>query len=177
MDPSILFISLFKEWTNFYNSGYFLAIKIILGIYVLVVFVDIVLLLFQRGLGIDIRNTIIGMDIPKELVSKKAKFKQKWEKIKVRILSDNPSEYKVAVIEADNMIDDIVGKLGYKGESLAEKLGNIPEGHLEHLDEIRDSHDIRNKIIHDEEFVLTREEAVRVIKNFEKLLYYLQVLD
>lgn len=166
-----------EELVAFSDSGLFLFLKIIIGVYVLVVFIDIVLMLFQRGLMGDIRDTVFGMNIPKDLIANKSKIDKKWNKIRARMKSDNESEYKVAVIEADNLIDDLVKKLGYPGENLGERMENMPETEIEAKIDLVQAHEVRNRIIHDENFVLDKNKAQETLENYENFLKYFQVLD
>jgi hypothetical protein len=170
-------LDLSKEIADFYNSGAFAVIKFILGIYTVVLVVDIVLLLFQRGLGADFREGLLGVNVPKELIKKKDKLKLEWGKISKRLESGNVSEYKVAVIEADNLIDDLIKRMGYQGENMKERLNVIPAGHLNNLEEIKAAHEIRNKIIHEENFSLSKEEAKKILHDYSELLRMFEVLD
>src|SRR5665648_315472 len=88
-----------------YNSAFFSVVKFILGIYAIVLLADIVLMLIQRGLSGDMRDTRLGMDIPPEMVNKKSKLRKKWDKITANMQTDNESLWKVSIIEADNIID------------------------------------------------------------------------
>lgn len=169
--------SLFKEIADFYNSGTFSVIKFILGIYTAVLVIDIILLLFQRGLSIDFRENFLGVNVPRELVRGKNKLKLTWEKILKRLDSSNESEYKVAIIEADKLVDELIAKFGYKGENFKERLDAIPEGHLKNLEKIKEAHEVRNKVIHEENFALNREEARRILDNFSELLKFFEVID
>ena len=177
MDITTIYNELGKEIMDFYHSGIFAVIKFLLAIYVLVLLYDLVLLMVQRGLAGNVRKIMSGMDIPAELSTKKGKLKVRWEKIKKRLDSDNESEYKVAVIEADNVIDDLISRLGYKGENLSERLESIPEGQLYDLGEIKEAHEIRNRIIHEEDFALSREDAKKVLGKYEHFLRHFEVLD
>jgi hypothetical protein len=170
-------LALSGEIVDFYNSGTFAVIKFILGIYTIVLIIDIVLLLFHRGLGIDIRENFLGVNIPKEFVKKKGKLKANWGKILERLESENVSEYKVAVIEADNLIDDLIKRMGYKGENMSERMMAIPAGHIDNLDKIKEAHEVRNRIIHEENFTLSKEEAKKILDNFAHLLHIFEVLD
>jgi len=77
--------NLIDEIVAFYNSGFFRFIKILLGIYVLILIYDIVLLLIQRGIGQNIRQMRFGMDLPQELVSKKDRMRERWKVITKRL--------------------------------------------------------------------------------------------
>jgi hypothetical protein len=91
--------------------------------------------------------------------------------------SENESEYKVAIIEADTIIDDLITRMGYKGSNMSERLANIPEGQLAELGEMKEAHEIRNRIIHEENFKVDRDFAKGVLKKYEHLLHHFEVLD
>jgi len=168
---------LIEEFKHFFDSGTMMVIKIIIGIYLAVIMIDIILLLFQRGVAEDLRQTVAGMNMPKELVNKKSKLKLQWENILARMQSDNPSEYKVAVIEADRMVEDLIRRLGYKGKNMSEILSEVKPGQIENMEEIRKSHEVRNRIIHDESFVLDRETAKKTLQSYEDFLDSFEVFD
>jgi hypothetical protein len=162
----------------FYNSAWFTVIKILLGIYTFILLANIIMLVIERGFLTDIRKGFtIGMAAPPELTIKKKKLKIKWLEIKEKLKSENESEYKVAVIEADNLIDDLLKKLGYKGENLSERLDNIYPGQVEHIEEIRRAHETRNRIIHEENFQISQKEAKETLDLYEKFLDFFGVLD
>lgn len=177
MNVEIIYKTIIRDAMAFYNSSAFSVIKFILGIYVIVVLADIILLLVKRGVGGNIREMVIGMDIPKELATKKDKMRIRWGKIRKRLETGNESEYKVAVIEADNVIDELLKRMGYKGENLSERLDNIPPGQIENIDGFREAHKVRNRIIHEEGFKLAKESAEAILGTYEKFLKEFEVLD
>lgn len=161
----------------FYSSLTFSLIKLFLEIYVLVMFIDLIFLLKQRGLGADIRDTFVGMNIPPELGNQKNKLRVKWAKVKSKLESKNESDYKVAIIEADNIIDDLIARMNYKGENMGERLDNITPGQIENIEDLRKAHEVRNRIIHDESFVLTKVEAEKTFEYYEDFLKFFMVFD
>ena len=161
----------------FTTSFTFSVIKFFLEVLVILMLIDLVLLLKQRGLGGDIRDTLVGMNIPSELGNKKNKLRAKWAKVKEKLKSKNESDYKVAIIEADKIIDDLIARMNYKGENMGERLDNITPGQIENIEDLRKAHEIRNRIIHDESFVLTKKEAEKTFEYFEDFLRFFMVLD
>jgi hypothetical protein len=167
----------FNFWGKlFFSSLTFSLIKIFLEIYVLVLIVDLILLIKQRGFSSDLRETVLGMNVPPELVTQKSKLQIKWNRIKEKMKSDDQSDYKVAIIEGDNIIDDLIARMGYKGKNFGERLDGINPGQIENIEDLRFAHNVRNQIIHDENFALTKDDAHRVLDCFEEFLRYFQVL-
>ncbi len=103
-------------------------------------------------------------------------FVPQWKKILKRLETDIESNFKLAVIEADELLNKALEKTGYGGMDLAEKLEKIPEDVISNLGELKKVRRIRDDIIADPSYQLTKEEAQRIIKAYEKALRDLQVL-
>lgn len=169
-NAELLFINLYKEIINFYNSAAFSVIKFIIGIYVVVIFLDIILLLLQRGLGEDIRITLFGTEIPRELIPGKNKIINEWMRLKGDLESGDENKYKLAIIKADAIIENLLDKLNYKGRNFSEKVASIPEGHLEHVEDIKQAHEVSNRIVHDENFKIDKKLAQETLSLYENFL-------
>ena len=96
------------------------------------------------------------------------KVEKDWLKNKARANSGLESEYKLAVLEADSMLNDILKKMGYSGETLGEKLSGLTKATLSNIDGIKAAHQTRNNIIHDPDYKLTPEETKKVLDIFEQ---------
>jgi hypothetical protein len=151
---------------EFFSSSFFvLALKFFLFVYVMVLLVDIVLLLVLRGLSSDFKKVLFGSDRP--LMARSTVIKR-WEKILARLEQDNPSQYKVALLEADALADEILSGIGFKGTTMAEKLENIKGGQLETKEGLIEAHAIRNRVVHETDFVLSREEAEKCLDTYKR---------
>lgn len=96
--------------------------------------------------------------------------------ILVHITSDNPNDWKLAIIEADIILDDILKKSGYNGASLGERLRSISPAQLQSLDDAWQAHKIRNQIAHGSaDFVLTKRLAEDTIKQYRRVFAELGV--
>ena len=161
----------------FLASFTFSLIKYFLIIYSFVLIIDLILLVKQRPFGGDLRDTVLGINVPKEMITKKGKLISKWEKVKAKMKTGNQSDYKVAIIEGDNIIDDLITRMGYAGENFGDRLSKINPGQIGNIEDLRVAHEVRNRIIHDESFVLTKEEAEETLDKFEEFLRYFQVIE
>lgn len=104
------------------------------------------------------------------------KSTRQWVKIVSRLETGLESEYKLALIEADSMLDDILKKMGHKGESLGERLKKVPQDVVSNIGEVELAHKVRNNIVHDPDYRLSREEAKKTLDIFEKALTDLEAL-
>ena len=92
-----------------------------------------------------------------------------WEKIMNFLNSENPSDWKLAILEADTILDALVQKMGYKGENLGERLKSIEASDFLTLNDAWEAHKVRNAIAHEAGYDITQREAKRVMKLFENV--------
>ncbi len=104
------------------------------------------------------------------------KFKKEWEKLRKRLETGLESELKLAVIEADTLLNETLKRTGYPGESLGERLDKVTTDILPNLEEVRKAHELRNNIIHDPTYRLGLEETKKTLAIYEKTLIELQTL-
>lgn len=101
----------------------------------------------------------------------------RWQEIKDRLDSQNSSDWKLAVIEADSLINDILKKAGKEGENLGERLKNIEPSDFDNLQNVWEAHKLRNRIAHEPaDFKLEKFEAERAIRQFEEALKELKYI-
>lgn len=107
----------------------------------------------RAGLSVSDRNYII----------------KKRQEIELLLNSSSIIELKHAVMEADKLVDFILKKKGYRGETFADRLRNA-ESHINHdiYQSIWNGHKIRNQIAHDEGSI---EKSI-LITAANKLLNY-----
>jgi len=83
------------------------------------------------------------------------------------IESDRPNDWKLAIIEADIILDESLKSAGYGGNSLGERLKSISPSQLNSLDDAWQAHKVRNQIAHGgADFVLTKRLADDTIKQY-----------
>ncbi len=101
----------------------------------------------------------------------------RWENAMNHIESENPNDWKQAILEADIILDDLLTNMGYKGESIGEKLKRVASGDMKSLNEAWEAHKVRNQIAHEgSEFALNHHDAKKVISMYRKVFdefYYI----
>lgn len=92
----------------------------------------------------------------------------RWNHIMQLIESGQESDWRQAIIEADIMLDELLDRLGYQGDSVGEKLRAVNPTHFQTLNNAWDAHRVRNEIAHQgSAFQLTEHLAHRTIANYE----------
>jgi hypothetical protein len=169
---------LVSDCVAFYYSPFFLVIKILLGVYVFVLLANLILLIIQRNFIVNVKEGFtIGMNVPIELTTHRKKLKKQWLKMKEALKSGEEAKYKIAIIEADEKIDNLLQRIGFEGENMTERLEKIHVGQLDNVAELQEAHAIKNRIVHEDDFRIDQAEAERVFGLYEKFLDYFGVLD
>ena len=104
------------------------------------------------------------------------KTEKEWQKIKARLGTEMESENKLAIIEADKMMDDILSHMGFEGTNLSEKLEKLTAESLPNIREVKEVRKICSNIIHDPTYKLSAEEAEKALAVYEKALTDLHAL-
>jgi len=93
-----------------------------------------------------------------------------WQEIKNFAESIRDSEWKLAVIEADKVVDDALKAKGLPGDSMGERLMMIKPNELLSLQDLWDAHKLRNLIVHDTSYNVTHEQATAAVDSFGRTL-------
>ena len=105
------------------------------------------------------------------------KITRVWRKIIKRLETGLESEYKLAVIEADSLLNDTLKRMGYFGESLGERLEKLTKATLPNIEQVWEAHKTRNNIIHDPDYRLALDQAKGALAIYEQALRNLQMFD
>lgn len=94
----------------------------------------------------------------------------RWEQILKHSESENPNDWRLAIIEADIVLDEMVKSMGYHGDSLGERLKHVEQSDFNSIEAAWEAHKIRNRIAHSgADFILTQREARRVISLYRQV--------
>lgn len=102
--------------------------------------------------------------------TEKRKIETEWAKIKKRLTSHLEPEIKLAVIEADSLVEEALRASGYGDGIFEEILKKLPSDFPVDIEKIRQAHKIRDNIVHDPSYKLDLDQAKEVVKIYEKVL-------
>jgi hypothetical protein len=101
----------------------------------------------------------------------------KWTKVIEHLNSNNSSDWRLAIIEADIMLDELLTSLGYHGDSIGDKLKAVEPGDMKSLQLAWEAHLVRNRIAHSgSDFELNEREAKRIVALFETVFKEYQII-
>lgn len=106
----------------------------------------------------------------------KKEFSAKWQSVLRKIENADENSWKMAVVEADGLFDDLLKKMGYEGEDMGERLKQISPSEIPNLSEVWQAHKVRNRIVHEPGFRLAKFQAEQIVGVYFRLLKDLDVV-
>lgn len=105
-----------------------------------------------------------------EEITAKEKMVQ-WQVVLNHVNSESPAEWKLGILEADSMLDEILESEGCRGESIGEKLKAMDPADLASYSDAWEAHKVRNQIAHEGAATmdLSKKLARDTIFKFEKV--------
>ncbi|MCL5017331.1 MAG: hypothetical protein M1155_01540 [Patescibacteria group bacterium] len=100
-----------------------------------------------------------------------------WEQIRKRILSSEQQDWKLAVLEADKILDEILKMAGYLGSDLDKKLEILNHENLQSIDDVRNAHTLAVKILRDPTMEIKKDDAIIALKKYKKAFEELNLLE
>jgi hypothetical protein len=108
-----------------------------------------------------VAHTVTAQDIPKTRL--------RWNHILEEANSDSPQNQRLAILEADIMLSELLDELGYKGETLADKMRQVPKANFNTIDLAWEAHRARNRVAHEAGFQMAPHEVRRIIGLYDKI--------
>lgn len=108
---------------------------------------------------------------PAEPAPEKKKHSKEWQRVLDHLGSNNENDWRLAILEADILLDDMLDSIGAHGDTIGNKLKSLDEKSFPLIQHAWDAHLVRNQVAHEgAEFILTDREARRVIGLYEAVL-------
>lgn len=99
-----------------------------------------------------------------------------WGEIRELANSANPSDWSMAVIRADGLLNDTLLKLGYEGDTMADRLRIVDPTKLPSIDRIWSAHRLRNNVVHGPPQDYSKETIIQALRSYEQGLRELGVM-
>ncbi len=93
----------------------------------------------------------------------------KLAQIEHHVSSENPNDWRLAIIEADIMLEELLEHRGIPGTTIGERLKHMSHDTFHALDDAWAAHKVRNQIAHvGGDFILTKRIANETIARYKK---------
>ena len=127
----------------------------------------LILKLLEKARNIMRRQRMRGLS--------RAEVEKRWKEIEMLMKQSSINGYKLAILEADKLLDHTMKSLMYSGENMGQRLKFACHKYPD-LQPVWRAHIMRNKIAHDVNYRVTRKNSVDAIKEFKKALIRLGAL-
>lgn len=168
---------LFNLFTNPETWSVLGTISILASIF----FITIIIFSLVRIREIQLDDKI-EMDEAINEALKKEKEKEReenprWHYILTLVESPNESDWRVAIMEADSMLEEILKDRGVPGNTVAELLEIARTNGYSRIDDAWEAHVIRNQIAHQgSDFSLSKVEGRRVVRLYQNFFEEIGVI-
>lgn len=101
----------------------------------------------------------------------------RWHYILTLIESVQESDWRVAILEADSLLEEVLKEKSFSGETLNELLNSARESGFRHIQDAWDAHIFRNGIAHQGiKMELTQSKGRQIIKKYQNFFEELGVI-
>ncbi len=99
---------------------------------------------------------------------------KRWSRIIKKTESGDPAEFKLAIIEADDVLYQILEEMDYDGETFDDVLAAASRK-VPNYEDVVYAHAARNSIVYNPDFTIDMEEAKRILAMYESAIKTLSV--
>jgi len=93
-----------------------------------------------------------------------------WVSVIRRANTGTPENLRLAILEADSLVDTFLKRRGYAGDTFADRLKHFSPETTRTLDGLWSAHKIRNHIAHTPGFIVSAKEAEIALTNYKNFL-------
>lgn len=102
----------------------------------------------------------------------------RWNTIVEEAGSDDERKWRLAILEADIMLNELLDVLGYRGETMADKMKQADRSTFHSIDAAWEAHRVRNQIAHQgSAHLLSARDARRVITLYEQVFREFKIVE
>ena len=104
------------------------------------------------------------------VIEETPKTQLRWNRITDQANSSNPESWRLAILESDIMLSELLDLQGYKGETIADKMKQVDRANFNTIDAAWEAHNVRNRVVHEGmAHDLTARETRRVVGLYERV--------
>jgi len=167
------FLQIFNSIISFWNSQpvqrIFISVKIFFIILFFILLGSIIFFLLKT----KFLRYIFVEDLIEFLSFKPygaSKIRKRWDKIRKRLESRDESDWKVAVIEADQLLGNLLEEKGYEGADNKEKLRQVGTQLLSSFDDFLEAYEIYKCVSEDPSYKLDKKDADKFLDRYESVM-------
>jgi len=149
---------------------FFIAVKYLLMFYSFVIILDLILVFSRIQDGFKIRMKEAIEEAIEAGKLPRTKTQRKWDAVVSSVESNNPEDYKEAVVLAEKLFDYVLRSANFSGENLKKRLEKVPDNQMDFKEDIIWAYSLKEAILSDSSFEVDHEEAKRAVYVFQRAL-------
>lgn len=115
-------------------------------------------------------HTVSARDLPKTQL--------RWNHVLEQVGSDSEQNWRLAILEADIMLNELLDTQGYKGETMGDKMRQVDRSSFNTIDIAWEAHRVRNRIAHEGmSHFMNAREVRRVIGLYERVFREFRIIQ
>ena len=100
-----------------------------------------------------------------------------WKKILRLVRSDNPEDWRKALMLAGKIFDEVLKLAGYLGTSVYERLEQVTPEVVKNIEALKQAHAFSERVAAEPEMPLTKKETVNALRAYREAFQGLELLD
>jgi hypothetical protein len=118
-----------------------------------------------------VRDVVLKTDMPKKHAS------AAWTMVEKHFFAGDLNDLKVAIMDADNILNDALRYAGIHGVNLGERLKHVKRNQMPNLEDVWAAHKLRNEIAHETNLSLKRDLVEKALDAYKVALKNLGIFD
>jgi hypothetical protein len=107
-------------------------------------------------------HTVAAEDVPRTHL--------RWNRIIEHAQSNDEHKWRLAILEADIMLNELLDLQGYKGETIAEKMKQVSRTQFNTIDDAWEAHKVRNRVAHEGvEYRISERDKNHTIAQYQRV--------
>jgi len=103
-----------------------------------------------------------------EIFETPSKSKKQWQAIEELLLENYSSSWKLAVVKADALIENLLKQLGFKGNNLEELINSLKLRGYQNLNLLEGAHTVSKEILANRDYSISQKEAQSIVEIYKK---------
>ena len=95
---------------------------------------------------------------------------KKWDKIKNRSESGTEADYKLAIIDADDLLTEVLENRGYNVDDFKSAIESAKKLISVNAEEVLSAHEVRNSIVYNSDYKLSADQAKKMLDAYESAI-------
>lgn len=101
----------------------------------------------------------------------------RWRRIVEQASGEDEQGWRLAILESDILLNELLDTLGYRGETMADKMRAVERGDFRTIDLAWEAHRARNRVAHEgSAHALSQRDTLRIVGLYEQVFREFQFL-